>query len=73
MIGQVFLPPEAAERSAVLQANEERQARRDQEDAKGTGCNKRPACNGRIESPRKGFLLHISSLYLLYSFLRFGK
>lgn len=35
MIGQVFLPPEAAERSAVLQANEKRQARRDREDAKG--------------------------------------
>lgn len=68
MIGQVFLPPEAAERSAVLQANEERQARRDREDTKG-----RDTTRGlrTLKVHGKAFSSVASSVYLLYSFLRF--
>lgn len=71
MIGQVFLPPEAAERSAVLQANEERQARRDREDAKGRDTTRGLRAMGALKVHGKAFSSVASSVYLLYSFLRF--
>lgn len=59
----------------MLQANEERQARRDREDAVGRDATRGlPACNRRIESPRKRLSPRVSSrlsVYLLYSFLGF--
>lgn len=55
MIGQVFLPPEAAKRYAVLQANEERQAKRDGGDAEGRDVTRGLSAIGALKVYGKAF------------------